>query len=312
MINIGNGLMKQKLVEIIKRTQAYDSLRAYLYSTNIRDYHGNFLLEVAVNEQIKSLIESREPFMVSRMGSTELSVLKSYKNGVPYSEKQNQTIQDLSGFFPVNKFNLDNFCDLYFEAIKSIDVLGIWMNPFEEVIANEYCPTASLTKLRSLEPYFSAQPWSSALKGKKVLVIHPFSESIEQQYAKREKIFENQNVLPEFKLLTYKAVQSLGGTSTYNNWFDALEGMQQNVATLDFDVAIIGAGAYGLPLAAFIKSMGKSAIHLGGATQLLFGIYGRRWENKPSYQNIINQHWARPLQNEKPAAAKKVENSCYW
>jgi hypothetical protein len=34
----------------------------------------------------------------------------------------------------------------------------------------------------------------------------------------------------------------------------------------------------GLPLAAAIKAMGRPALHLGGALQLLFGIRGRRWE----------------------------------
>ena len=47
---------------------------------------------------------------------------------------------------------------------------------------------------------------------------------------------------------------------------------------IDFDVAIIGCGAYGFPLAAKLKQAGKQAIHLAGATQLLFGIKGKRWE----------------------------------
>ena len=42
----------------------------------------------------------------------------------------------------------------------------------------------------------------------------------------------------------------------------------------DFDVALIGCGAYGFPLAAKLKTAGKQAIHLGGVLQALFGIKG--------------------------------------
>jgi hypothetical protein len=305
--------MKQRFVEILKSTKFYNAMREYFYSTKINDYQGQLLGEVEANETIKQLIYNKKPFMISRLGSTELSVLRSFREGKEYNEKQNETIRSLSGFFPVNKSSLNKFSQLYFKSITNIDLLGIWFNPFEDVIANEVCPTARLTKLRSLEPYFSLSPWSEALKGKNVLVIHPFTESIKQQYLRRELLFENSNVLPEFNLITYTAVQSLGGINPeYDSWFDALAGMQHDISSLDFDVAIVGAGAYGLPLASFIKNMGKSAIHLGGATQLLFGIYGRRWEENPNFINFINEYWVRPLENEKPKSASNVENGCYW
>ena len=52
---------------------------------------------------------------------------------------------------------------------------------------------------------------------------------------------------------------------------------------IEFDVAIIGCGAYGLPLAVEAKRMGKQAIHMGGATQVLFGI-------KVNRMHIILKH----------------------
>ena len=55
-----------------------------------------------------------------------------------------------------------------------------------------------------------------------------------------------------------------------------------------FDVAIIGCGAYGMPLAAMLKQAGKQAIHLGGATQLLFGIKGKRWEEIKTIPHLID------------------------
>ena len=54
--------------------------------------------------------------------------------------------------------------------------------------------------------------------------------------------------------------------------------MVKEIEKKDFDIALIGAGAYGMPLAYKIKKMGKKAIHIGGSLQCLFGIKGSRWE----------------------------------
>lgn len=132
------------------------------------------------------------------------------------------------------------------------------------------------------------------------------------QYQNREKPFENKKILPDFELITHMSVQSLGGHPNFKSWFEALESMVNEISKIDFDIAIIGAGAYGLPLAAMIKGMGKKAIHLGGATQMLFGVYGKRWESKKEFQELINPHWVKPSKNETPSSAKNVENACYW
>lgn len=69
---------------------------------------------------------------------------------------------------------------------------------------------------------------------------------------------------------------------------------------IDFDIAIIGCGAYGMPLAAKLKKTGKQAIHLGGETQLLFGIKGKWWEeNYPSkIASCFNEYWGYPADSE--------------
>ena len=113
-----------------------------------------------------------------------------------------------------------------------------------------------------------------------------------------------------------KAVQTIAGErdGRFSTWFEALTWMVDQCRKSDFDVAIIGCGAYGFPLAAEIKRMGKTAIHLGGATQLMFGILGRRWEdeNAEFCRNVVNEYWTRPLESERVAGANQVEQACYW
>src|SRR5262249_39981872 len=148
-------------------------------------------------------------------------------------------------------------------------------------------------------------PWSTALAGRTVLVIHPFEASVRRQYEKRELLFEDPRILPAFTLKTLKAVQSIGeNPSDFETWFDALNWMCDRVREIEFDVALIGAGAYGLPLAAHVNRLGKKAVHLGGATQVMFGIRGKRWDQWPEYQKLYNQHWTRPLPEETPAAIR--------
>ena len=91
-------------------------------------------------------------------------------------------------------------------------------------------------------------------------------------------------------------------------------GWKMNAERLIFDVAIIGCGAYGFPLAAEIKRMGKIAIHLGGVTQIMFGIIGRRWETeyKQFHDDVVNEYWIRPSADEKIKGLDTIEDGCYW
>lgn len=105
-------------------------------------------------------------------------------------------------------------------------------------------------------------------------------------------------------------MQTIAGNrdNRFRDWNEALQWMIDECKKVEFDVAIIGCGSYGFPLAAEIKKMGKIAIHLGGATQLLFGIRGRRWDSYEEYQ----EGWVRPSAEETPRNIEKVENSTYW
>jgi len=168
-----------------------------------------------------------------------------------------------------------------------------------------------------MEPFWTKVPWTKALQGKKVLVVHPFSSTIESQYKKRKVIFK-EDLLPEFELITLKAVQSIAGMKApFTDWFQALEHMKHKMDQIDYDICLIGAGAYGFNLAAHVKRQGKKSVHLGGSLQLLFGILGTRWENpnyncKYNYTNLMNEHWVRPVSEDTPKNSKEIEGSCYW
>lgn len=303
----------------IQKITQPSSIRTYLKDRKIVA-NKTVLSAEEINKYLYSMILSEEPFFAGRLGATELNAVRTFdfKISSKYEKAMNQ-MQKWSGFFPTTNKSGMKFTEMMLDFIPEVDVIGIWMLPFEDYYLNRYGKrNLSTTYLLDLEPWsFPDAPWSSALKGKKVLVIHPFSQTIKKQYARREEIYPGLDILPEFELKTLKAVQTVAGgkDDRFDTWFEALDWMYDEAMKIDFDIAIIGCGAYGFPLAAKIKKAGKQAIHLGGATQLLFGIKGKRWEENSSFQYVqkfFNDSWVYPDVNEKPKNSQIVEGGCYW
>ena len=284
-------------------------------------YRRQILFAEQGNDLVRELVSGREPFMISRLGAVELACLRYFRErrregDRGYSTKIRRTMSNQAGFFPTDDRSLDAFAEMFLGHIARVDVMGVWFNQYEDVICNSYCADAALVDLDCLEPFRFSHPWSAALAGRKVLVVHPFVESIRKQYQeKRRLLFASGDVLPDFELQTVKSVQSIGGSAVdFASWFDAYHYMCDEIARADFDLCIIGAGAYGLPLAAFVKQLGKQAVHLGGVTQILFGIKGKRWEREyaDSTAKLFNEHWVRPMASETPANKNTIERGCYW
>jgi hypothetical protein len=292
------------------------------------DYFGQ-----SASDLVKNQLSAPAPCMISRLGSTELWAILQYidtvKDARCFLAKATEFVQgkidtfwwedylklqmkNWSGFFPVDEASLSAFGERMLKDIQNIDVLGSWL-PGERRLAHRF-PSAQIVRLEDLEPYYHANPWSEVLQDKVVLVIHPFEESIKSQYEKRDVLFKDPRILPKFQLKTLKAVQSIAGNAPdgFNSWFSALDWMCEKIQHTEFDIAIIGAGAYGLPLASFVKSLGKKSIHLGGPTQILFGIRGNRWDERPFFQQLCNEHWIKPLPVEVPSNFNRVEAGCYW
>lgn len=277
------------------------------------------LSEEEGNKRLAELIIEGKPFAATRFGGTETKtiadVLYTRAGGKigGVNDRTLQRIMELSGFFPADKKALEQFVDLYMECCPDIDMLGIWNILLQSYLADECVTNAQLAELRMFEPYYFEHPWTKALEGKKVVVIHPFAETIERQYAGREKLFENKEILPNFELRTVKAVQTLAGNvCEHATWFEALNWMYEETMKEEFDVALIGCGAYGLPLAVKLKQAGRQAVHVGGSLQLFFGIKGNRWDNHEVIGKLYNEYWVRPSDHETIKKADKVEGSCYW
>jgi hypothetical protein len=316
-------------------TKALKALRKIHYKVNNKRFVTKPLCEndpEISNSIITDVLQSLNPSMIGRFGSTEMNCICNYIGVKEHKNKylsfikgeafpwwwEKNTIEKMnlwSGFFPANEENVEKFCKLFIKDISELDIIGSWLPQeqyFEDSLKNVHKVNFEL-----LNPFFSKNPWTKALVDKKVVVVHPFAKTIEKQYKKKDLLFPNK-LLPNFELRTVKAVQSIAGEQTeFNDWFEALESMKLEIDKEDYDICLIGAGAYGFPLAAHVKRMGKKGFHMGGSLQLLFGIRGKRWESenynpKYNYASLINEHWVKPSEDERPANAVKVEAGCYW
>jgi hypothetical protein len=133
--------------------------------------------------------------------------------------------------------------------------------------------------------------FSKTLPGKRVLVVSPFSESIEANFGNRCAFFKDYEY-PDFDLLT------LATPITYSDlpreyyphadWFETTEALKGQLRELEFDIALLACGSYAVPLGLFIEQeLGRQAIYVGGVLQLFFGIMGRRYDN-PFFLDQIN------------------------
>ncbi len=267
------------------------------------------------NGIISDFIVSKEPALVSRIGHTEGRIVGEYLfQGARYGRLSRKEAHQFSGIFPVTRPMLNRFAEIYSAALSDVDLLGFWQSTFQARWLASLSQHPFLVPLESLEPYFYPQPWTASLAGLKVLVVHPFAESIASQYRlNRQVLFPNSEILPEFELEVLAPPQTLApSTSGYSDWEDALNSLILQVLDRSFDVALLGCGAYGLPLGAAIKRNGRKAIHLGGSLQILFGIRGRRWDALPIFNRLWNDSWVRPSASETPQSAKAVDSGCYW
>lgn len=278
-------------------------------------YYGEYA-QATIMRQMKS----NQPFILSRLGTTETEIILCFCKSKKFklNDDKRKKINSLSGVFPTDTASLETFSSIYHRALNDVDLLGVrsaasergfWSKEKQVIKTLPRLPV--LLDLGSLEPHFFPYNWVRLLEGKRILIIHPFADTIASQLNRLDKIHSNSHLKfkdCEFEIL--RSVQSLGYTvgNDFDCWVSALNFMTDSIRTIKFDIALIGAGAYGLPLAHECKKMGKSAIHLGGSLQLLFGVKGKRWDNTGLY----NDYWVHPLLSDTPKNYLDVEEGCYW
>jgi hypothetical protein len=272
-------------------------------------------------------VSSGRPIAAGKIGDTELEVLLKFEafrddptaffRSITEEGHEFDLLYLNCGVFPKRQDTLTRWAQTYLEAVSNIDLLGVWFNKGEQQIVTKYAPRATLTMITAVEPYYHDVPWTQALEGKRVVAVSPFEDSILRQRDSCSGVDlfpDNPAIFPDFELTLVRSPFSAALVPPIHaDWHAALADMKERIAAVDFDICLVGAGAYSLPLCSFVRmDLGRSAVHLGGALQILFGIKGRRWDTHPTISKLFNENWTRPLAHERPKRRWKNDGGAYW
>ena len=191
---------------------------------------------------------------------------------------------------------------------------GLPMSLFEH-FKNPFCEYFGITNLLLMNGtkfYDRIDSIFDAMNGKKVLAISSFDGLIQKQYTSGNiyKIYEK--FPPLAGLSTVKSPYCFLNNGPHANYFETLDAMFEEIKQVDFDIALLGCGAYGHMLCHRIHTeLGKDAIYIGGSIQTIFGILSKR-ERECSNLHV-NEYWITDIPEEyRPANYKQIENGCYW
>ncbi len=160
------------------------------------------------------------------------------------------------------------------------------------------------------------QQYFPFINGRKVLIISSFAELIKQQFhsGNLRRIYPQYPDYPVIaQMETYTFPYCFMNHGDKQNYFETLDQVYQDIKDKDFDVALLGCGAYGHKLCHLIHTeLKKDAIYLGGAIQLFFGIMSER-EKKANNPIPTNESWIMNVPKKyKPPNYKLIEEGCYW
>tara|TARA_R110002051_G_scaffold36286_1_gene79047 strand:+ start:1600 stop:2352 length:753 start_codon:yes stop_codon:yes gene_type:complete len=249
--------------------------------------------------------------MIGRIGNVEGSSLL---------DKPNKQLWTNAGLYGDYNSYLD-WKKLYIESIKECDVLSyVYTCPSFYISVGD--TLTSLGIYKPMIPYFE---WAEyylkffeilSKKNKKIGIISSFYRDIIEQVKKITLIYPD---FPDINPDLFVVVESYNTNN--NNVPEGHTGFNytlQDLATRvlehdDVDFWFVSCGCYGMPLQAILKNANKNSMYVGGLIQILFGIMGKRWENRPEVMNHLSIHWktAEYLDVKTMGNLAKIENGCY-
>lgn len=316
-IRINNILqfIDRKIKEVAKNEKSY-----------LNDYFMKKLPSMDNAQEIVMEEIKNKTLLLVRFGLYEYQLCYQYlekKVGIRtnFSEFIRNHIHNDAGVLWKNEDDLDQYAEYIIDNLKLVTVIAYWRNYPSRFVFNDFIENNTYNiDVEDLYPYpfwhKNYLPyWQSVLKNKKVLIVTSFSKTVSEQYKRKNFIWDSsESILPTFNLITYQSVCTNGGwkDSRFETWKEVITFMTNQIVSIDFDIALISCGGYGMPLSMELRKAGKNVIQWGGCYQLWFGIKGSRWDNIPEINQYFNNYWIYPSDCETPPDCNSVNFSSYW
>ena len=266
----------QKRKFIIPRLHTVEANMMYLYYT--------------YNDAIKKRCAPETYQQIEEKMKLQLGLMKKY-TGVRLSNMED-----------VNAFSVD-----YLMSIEKCELYGTWSrydshtntqivdNFIQQIYPNKPCFWGGVMDVFH---YVYSNPWTHSLKNSKILLICPFKENVEAQIHIRKEIY-GVDLFPDCSFTVLSSPAKYENVSS-RNYFVELKEMYKQIDrnNKSYDIALIAAGGYSTPLANYIYDCGKSAIVVGDALLMYFGLYDKRLmkERSDIFRIYLNDKWI-PIYN---------------
>ena len=240
-----------------------------------------------------------------------------------YIKKTIRTMKNNAGIQLTTIDSIIKYSKLYCEAFDNCEIYAGWetwggVYPYiaqsQDYFKNKYNKSMIWAFTFDIFHYIYSCPWTHALKGKRVLIVSAFAESINEKIPIREKIY-GVDLFPECEIITICPPQTQGDNPS-EEFITELIAFEKRLDEIKdtYDIALVSCGGYGNLVCNSIYKQGKSAIYVGGVLQMYFGILGNRWliERADAVRLFLNANWSRPKDSEKPSGHVNIEKSCYW
>ena len=310
------------------------------------------LRQVLLAEQkiVRCMLLSGRPFLLGRPGGVEVMAAMDWLHGRGVSATTMHRLHFNAGVKVPTVAAANEFARAHFQALNASDLVVRWglkrgqiWQPNKDdgsggigggdalLAASGHWPRWVCTHL-VLEPWeayrLKIESWTTALRGRTVLIVSAFNETIRSQLHKfhsMDPIWGEAApaLLPRsarIKLVRppLNLANAASGDAT---WHDSLATLIRDVEAVgSFDLALVACGGIGMNLAVHIRhEMRRSAMYVGGVLQLYFGVWGTRWGDTAlsgtlpfQMHNKHAENWTRPSDAEKPPSAKGLEKGAYW
>jgi len=315
-----------KIIQIIRKIKNFDNI----IKNKIWKNRCPTISKKEFIKDIKKAVEYNTGYAAGKIGASEQYLmyypifLKKKSKNKKFEKELIRHALKQEGVFPANlNFCLD-YSKFYIDHIKNLDCLGIFYYHNEEEMIKFYKLKNKLISSINQEPDRSIPNdkkncYLHCFKDKKILLICPFAKFLKKRANK--ETFEKVWSKTEKKWFYPKKIEALEFPygfdnkthEKYTNVFNLIEHLKNEIQKKDFDIALIAAAGIAVPLASYIKSIGKIGISLGGHLQILFGVYGKRWEEKKEYQkNYFNENWIKLPNKYKPKQTDVCDDGAYW
>lgn len=286
---------------------------------------------------VRKALHNRTSFATAKIGPSELQRLNYglLAGRLPADAKLLRVLQPhmayqtlrQSALFPTTHSFYMQLFQLEQQNIQQMDCLGVFPDLWERTrtTLKSMAYESAVIDYQQQEPDRSLPSDASNcylpyLRGKKLLIISSFARlAAERATRERFEAVWNKTGKEWFypEQVDYLEFPFGYAETTHRQYASSLELLDEITAEMsrrDFDCALIAAGGMGIHIAAHAKRLGKVGISLGGHLQVLFGIQGKRWKERPDWQErYVNAHWIdMPQAYRPPEASISGDGGAYW